>query len=298
MEHSVKPCFGPLGPARVYSSAMLDLGQWIVRRDRVLVVGILNATPDSFFERSRVPTPSAAVDRALRMVEDGADIIDVGGESSRPGSAPVPEEEETARVIPILEGIRRETDVLLSVDTTKAAVAAEALAAGASMVNDISALRFDPEMAAVVADRGAFVVLMHMQGTPGTMQVDPTYDDVVSDVHAFLGRRIVAATSAGIRRDRIVIDPGIGFGKRLAHNLELLRNIERFTDLGPPVLVGASRKSFLGEILGLPAEERLEGTLAVHAVAVAQGADLIRVHDIQEGRRAADVARRLRRHAA
>ncbi|MDD4902983.1 MAG: dihydropteroate synthase [Candidatus Bipolaricaulis sp.] len=277
---------------------MLDLEQWIVRRDRVLVVGILNATPDSFFERSRAPSPSAAVERALRMVEDGADIIDVGGESSRPGSAPVPEEEETARVIPILEGIRRRTDVLLSVDTTKAAVAAEALRAGASMVNDISALRFDPEMAAVVADREAFVVLMHMQGTPGTMQADPVYEDVVSEVHTFLGKRIVAATSAGVRRDRIVIDPGIGFGKRLAHNLELLRNIERFTDLGPPVLVGASRKSFLGEILGLPVEERLEGTLAVHAVAVARGADLIRVHDIKEGRRAADAARRLRRHAA
>ncbi|MEN6370012.1 MAG: dihydropteroate synthase [Thermotogota bacterium] len=270
--------------------------RWFERRDRVLVVGILNATPDSFFERSRFPAASEAVERALQMEAEGADVIDVGGESSRPGSEPVPADVEAARVVPIIEGIRQRSDVHISVDTVKSAVAAEALAAGATIVNDISALRSDAAMARIAVAGNAYVILMHMQGTPATMQKRPEYVDVVGEVREFLAERIRAAESAGIPRGRVIVDPGIGFGKRLPHNLELLRNIERFTDLGPPVLVGASRKSFLGEILDLPAEERLEGTLAVHAVAVARGADLIRVHDVREGRRAADVARRLRRH--
>ncbi|MCX6093527.1 MAG: dihydropteroate synthase [Candidatus Bipolaricaulota bacterium] len=271
--------------------------RWFERRDRVLVVGILNATPDSFFERSRFPSALEAVERALEMEAEGADVIDVGGESSQPGSEPVPADVEAARVVPIIEGIRKRSDVLISVDTVKSAVAGEALGAGATIVNDISALRFDTAMAGIAAAGDAYVVLMHMQGTPTTMQKRPEYKDVVDEVHEFLAERIRAAESAGIPRERVIVDPGIGFGKRLPHNLELLRNVERFTDLGPPVLIGASRKSFLGEILGLPAEERLEGTLAVHAVAVAHGADLIRVHDVKEGRRAADVARRLRQHA-
>jgi dihydropteroate synthase len=273
---------------------MLDFERWFERRDRILVVGIVNATSDSFFEGSRFPSVSAAVEEALRMEEEGADAIDVGGESSRPGSVPVPADVEAARVVPIVEGIRKRSDILLSVDTTKAAVAEEALAAGATIVNDISALRSDPAMAGVVAARGAHIILMHMQGTPTTMQVKPEYESVVDEVRAFLAARIEAAQAAGIAGNRVIVDPGIGFGKRLVHNLELLRSIDRFADLGPPVMVGASRKSFLGEILGLPVEERLEGTLAVHAVAVARGADLVRVHDVREGRRAADVARRLR----
>jgi dihydropteroate synthase len=273
---------------------MLDLERWFERRDRILVVGIVNATSDSFFEGSRFPSVSAAVEEALRMEEEGADAIDVGGESSRPGSVPVPADVEAARVVPIVEGIRKRSDILLSVDTTKAAVAEEALAAGATIVNDISALRSDPAMAGVVAARGAHIILMHMQGTPTTMQVKPEYESVVDEVRAFLAARIEAAQAAGIAGNRVIVDPGIGFGKRLVHNLELLRSIDRFADLGPPVMVGASRKSFLGEILGLPVEERLEWTLAVHSVAVARGADLVRVHDVKEGRRAADVARRLR----
>jgi dihydropteroate synthase len=276
---------------------MVDLVRWFERRDRVLVVGILNATPDSFFEGSRFPSASEAVERALQMEAEGADVIDVGGESSRPGSEPVPADVESARVVPIIEGIRKRSDVLVSVDTVKSAVAGEALAAGATIVNDISALRLDAAMAGTVAAANAYVVLMHMQGTPATMQKKPEYKDVVDEVHEFLAGRIRAAECAGIPRERVIIDPGIGFGKRLSHNLALLRNVERLTDLGPPVLVGASRKSFLGEILDLPAEDRLEGTLAVHAVAVARGADLIRVHDVKEGRRTADVARRLRPHA-
>ncbi|MDD5263826.1 MAG: dihydropteroate synthase [Candidatus Bipolaricaulis sp.] len=275
---------------------MLDLVRWFERRDRVLVVGILNATPDSFFERSRFLSAAEAVERALQMEAEGADVIDVGGESSRPGSKPVPADVESARVVPIVEGIRRRSDVLVSVDTVKSAVAREALAAGATIVNDISALRLDAAMAGTVAQANAYVVLMHMQGTPATMQKKPEYNDVVGEVHEFLAERLRAAESAGIPNERVIIDPGIGFGKQLPHNLALLRNVERFTDLGPPVLIGASRKSFLGEILGLAAEDRLEGTLAVHAVAVARGADLIRVHDVKEGRRTADVARCLRSH--
>ena len=273
---------------------MLDLVRWFERRDRVLLMGILNATPDSFYGPSRAPSVENAVERALRMEEEGADVIDVGGESSRPGSAPVPADVEAARVVPILEGIRKRSDILLSVDTVKSVVAAEALTAGATIVNDISALRFDPAMAATVAARGAYVVLMHMQGTPATMQESPQYGDVVGEVRDLLAERVRAAVEAGIPKDRIIIDPGIGFGKRLSHNLALLGHIDRLAELGAPVMIGASRKSFLGEILGLPVGERLEGTLAVHAVAVARGADAIRVHDVKEGRRAADVARRLR----
>jgi dihydropteroate synthase len=185
--------------------------------------------------------------------------------------------------------------VLLSVDTTWAEVARQAIVAGAQVVNDISALRFDPDLASVVAEAGAFLVLMHMQGEPGTMQVAPSYVDPVAEISAFLEERMGAAQSAGVPCGRLIVDPGIGFGKRLEHNLAILRGLEAFTTLGAPVLVGLSRKAFLGEILGLAPQERLEGTIAANAVAVARGADIIRVHDVKEGRRTADVARRLRR---
>ncbi len=231
------------------------------------------------------------------MVHDGADIIDVGGESSRPGAAPVPVEVELARVVPVIAGIREKSEVLISIDTTKARVAREALAAGATIVNDISALRFDPEMASVVADAGAFVVLMHMQGTPRTMQENPIYTDPVAEIKAFFADRMEAAVRAGIPESRIILDPGIGFGKRLEHNLAILRGIGSFLELGAPVLIGLSRKSFLGEILDLPAEERLVGTIAANAVAVRNGADIIRVHDVKEGRETVEVARRLREDA-
>lgn len=267
------------------------------RRERVVVMGILNATPDSFYEGSRVHSPDEAVARALLMESQGADVIDVGGESSRPGSTPISAAAELDRVLPIVVGVRKRSDVLISIDTTKAVVAAAAIEAGATIVNDISALRFDVDMAKTIAAAGAFIVLMHMRGMPQTMQQEPAYRDVVSEVRTFLGERTAAAEAAGIASDRIILDPGIGFGKKLEHNLELLRRIDRIVEIGPPVLIGASRKSFLGEILDLPAGERLEGTIAVHAVAVAQGADWIRVHDVKEGRRTADVARRLRRHA-
>lgn len=260
-------------------------------------MGVLNLTPDSFYDGGRYVTVQAAVTQALTMVEEGADIIDIGGESSRPGAGSVNLDEELARVVPVVEALAAKSDVLISVDTTKSAVARASIAHGARIINDISALRFDPDMGEVVARGGAFLVLMHMQGTPETMQQDPRYTDPVTEIEDFLRERIDAAVSAGIDRKRLIIDPGIGFGKRLAHTLEILRRLASFKDLGVPILIGLSRKSFLGEILDLPTSARLEGTIAANAIAIANGADIIRVHDVKEGRRTADVAFRLRNNA-
>ncbi|MCX6091546.1 MAG: dihydropteroate synthase [Candidatus Bipolaricaulota bacterium] len=279
----------------VYFVLVIRLDRWVRERDRVLLMGVINVTPDSFFPASRVLSPRLAVECAQRMVEDGADILDIGGESTRPGAAPVSVDEELERVLPVIEKVHSECDVVLSVDTTKADVAREALARGASIVNDTSALQADPDMAPLVAERSAYVILMHMQGTPRTMQQAPHYDDVTAEVLEALDARVQVAARCGIPRDRIFIDPGIGFGKRLEHSLALLRNTDRFAATGLPVVVGVSRKSFLGDLLGLPAAERLEGTLAAQAVAVALGADILRVHDVKEGRRAADTARLLRK---
>jgi len=277
---------------------MNRLVEWMRNRDRVLVMGILNVTPDSFHDGGRYASVEAALERALQMEADGADVLDIGGESTRPGAEPLPPEEEMDRILPVIEAIRKHSAILLSVDTTKSEVAREALAAGAGMVNDISALRFDQRMGVTIANKNAFVVLMHMKGIPASMQQDPTYEDVVEEVHRFLDERIRAAAGAGIAPDRILIDPGIGFGKRLHHNLTLLRGLRRLVDLGVPVVVGTSRKSFLGRILDLPSDERLEGTIAANAIAIANGANIIRVHDVKEGRRTADVAFRLRRDDA
>lgn len=277
---------------------MNRLAEWMRRRDSVLVMGILNVTPDSFHDGGRYASTEKAVDRALQMEADGADIIDVGGESTRPGADPLPAEEEMRRVLPVIEAVRRRSDIDLSIDTTKADVARDALAAGASVVNDVSALRFDEKMSGTIAEANAFAILMHMKGTPRSMQENPTYDDAVEEVRSFLRDRIRTAVDAGIEPDRILIDPGIGFGKGLSHNLALLQDLGRLVDLGSPVVVGVSRKSFLGKILGLPSDERLEGTIAANAIAIANGADVIRVHDVKEGRRTADVAFRLRKNAA
>ncbi|MEA3356716.1 MAG: dihydropteroate synthase [Candidatus Bipolaricaulota bacterium] len=266
-------------------------------RERVLVMGVINVTPDSFYAGGRYDTAAPAIEHGLRLCKEGADIIDIGGESSRPGAAPVSINEEIERVLPVIAGIHKRSDVLISIDTTRAKVAREAITAGASIVNDISALRFDEKLARVIAENGAWVVLMHMQGTPETMQQAPRYTDPVREIKDFLGERIAAATAAGISPSRIIIDPGIGFGKKLEHNLAILREINSLTTLGPPVLIGLSRKSFLGEILGLPAKSRLEGTIAANAIAVANGVDIIRVHDVKEGKRTVEVARRLRDHA-
>lgn len=259
---------------------------------RTLVMGILNATPDSFYDGGRYTTLEAALARAEQMLAEGADILDIGGESTRPGSDPVPEDEELRRVVPLIEGIHiRHPNAILSVDTTKSRVAELALQAGACIVNDISGMTFDPHMPAVVARAGALVVLMHIKGTPKTMQQNPTYHDVVAEVRATLESHIQRALQAGIPREHIWIDPGIGFGKTVAHNLKLLRGLPQLKALGYPVLVGTSRKSFIGHLLGgLPPEERLEGTLATLALAVAWGADVVRVHDVQAAVRAVTIA--------
>ncbi|MFH1502566.1 MAG: dihydropteroate synthase [Candidatus Eisenbacteria bacterium] len=255
--------------------------------ERVHVMGILNVTPDSFSDGGRYMQPSEAVEAALGMISDGADIIDVGGESSRPGSEPVSEETELGRVIPIIEAIAGEWDGPISIDTYRASVADRALGAGAAIVNDITALRGDAAMASTVARHGAGCVLMHMLGRPSDMQRDPSYDDVMGEIALFLEQAILSAESAGVEGDRIAIDPGIGFGKTSGHNLAILRHLPELAVLGKPVLVGPSRKAFIGKVLDLPVEDRLEGTLATAAYAVAQGARILRVHDVAPVLRAA-----------
>jgi dihydropteroate synthase len=253
--------------------------------ERTLVMGVLNVTPDSFSGDGLLVGPDwldRVVETGRRMVADGADLLDVGGESTRPGSDPVPVEEELRRVVPAVAALRDAVQVPISVDTTKAEVARAALAAGADLVNDVSALRFDPEMARVVAEAGCPVVLMHMKGTPKDMQRDPQYQDVVAEVRDFLAERIRWAEARGIRRDQVIVDPGFGFGKRPEHNLALVRHLSALRDLGCPVLLGPSRKSTIGIVLGgLPPAERVEGTAAVVALAVAFGVDVVRVHDVR-----------------
>lgn len=246
-----------------------------------LVMGILNVTPDSFSDGGRYVQVSDAVGAALRMVEDGADVVDIGGESSRPGAEDVGEAEELRRVLPVIEALRERIRVPMSIDTRRARVAHEALQAGCSIVNDISACR-DPEMPGIIKERHTPVVVMHMRGEPKTMQQQPAYDDVVAEVGDFFKERIDFLKRAGIGDDRIVLDPGIGFGKRFRDNLELLRGIESLARFGCPLLVGASRKAFLGVLLDAPAENRLVGSLAVAARCHQAGVDIVRVHDVRE----------------
>jgi dihydropteroate synthase len=247
---------------------------------RCLVMGVVNVTPDSFADGGRYLDPRAAVAHGLALAAEGADLLDVGGESTRPGATDVEEAVELARVLPVIEGLAAATDVPVSVDTRKAAVARAALHAGAAIVNDVSAGRDDPDLLGVAAEAGAPLVLMHMQGTPATMQDDPRYDDVLAEVEAFLQERCAAAEAAGVAADALVVDPGIGFGKRDEHNYALLAGLARLTRLGHPLLVGTSRKGFIGRALDLPVEERLEGTAATVVWAVERGARIVRVHDV------------------
>ncbi|MBI3769030.1 MAG: dihydropteroate synthase [Deltaproteobacteria bacterium] len=262
---------------------------------RTVVMGILNVTPDSFADGGRYAAPEAALAHARRLIAEGADVIDVGGESTRPGALPIDATLERARVVPVIAALRAETTLPISVDTTKAEVAAAALAVGADMVNDVSAGCFDAGMLPLVAERGAAIVLMHMQGDPATMQDAPTYGDVVGEVAAFLAARAAAAREAGIAAERIWLDPGIGFGKRCEHNLALLAGLERLVDLGYPVVVGASRKGFLGALSGDPVDARLPASLAAAVLAAARGARVVRVHDVGATRSALAVADALAR---
>ena len=254
-------------------------GRRILKGPRPAVMGIVNVTPDSFSDGGAATDVAAAVALALRLHAEGAAILDVGGESTRPGAPPVPEDEEIRRVIPVVEALSDALPLPISVDTSKARVARLALAAGAAIINDVTALA-DPALARVLAEAGAGVVLMHMAGDPRTMQLDPRYHDVTAEVAEFLARRVERAEAAGIPRSRIAVDPGIGFGKTLGHNLELLRNLGHFATLGCPVLIGVSRKGFLGTVTGRPVGERAVASVAAALAATARGAAVVRAHDV------------------
>jgi dihydropteroate synthase len=257
-------------------------------------MGIVNVTPDSFSDGGRFAAAEAAVAHGLELVRQGADLLDVGGESSRPGALPVPPDEELRRVVPVVRELAGRTTVPLSVDTCKAEVARQALAAGAHVINDVTALQGDPDMAEVIRSTGAGVILMHMQGTPPTMQVRPQYDDVVREVASFLEARLQAAADLGIAPQQVVLDPGIGFGKTAAHNLEMLARLGRLQALGRPVCLGVSRKGFLGKLLGRPVDQRLAGSLAAACHALGRGAaQVLRVHDVGPTRDAVALFRAL-----
>ena len=245
-----------------------------------LLMGIVNVTPDSFSDGGSFIHVDSAVEHALRLVEEGADILDIGGESTRPGAEPVPADQELSRVIPVIERLRDRIPIPVSIDTYKAAVAEAAIAAGAAIVNDISGLTFDPDMTDVCAASDCGVVCMHIQGTPQSMQQNPTYDNIVREVRDHLELRLVDLEQRGIPRQRVAIDPGIGFGKTAEHNLELLSHIAELRSLGRPVLIGHSRKRFLEKLLGRPIDERLSGTIGVSIAAASQSADILRVHDV------------------
>ncbi|HEX9711742.1 MAG TPA: dihydropteroate synthase [Actinomycetota bacterium] len=257
--------------------------------ERTHIMGVVNVTPDSFSDGGMFLDPADAIEHGIRLAEEGADALDVGGESTRPGADPVGADDEIARAVPVIEGLAKSVEVPISIDTTKSAVARAALDAGASIINDVSAGRLDPSILTLAAERDVPVILMHMLGEPRTMQRDPIYDDVVEDVRAFLVSRAQAAADAGVDPGRIVIDPGIGFGKTPQHNLTLLKRLRDLTHPGYPVLLGASRKSFIGLTLDLPVEERLEGTLATTAVGILNGASMVRVHDVRANLRAARI---------
>mgnify|MGYP001170130015 CR=1 FL=1 len=259
----------------------LDCAGKVLDLSQPAVMGVLNVTPDSFSDGGRYLQLDAALRRAETMVEEGAALIDVGGESTRPGAPPVSVQEELDRVLPVVERLARELPVPISVDTSKPEIIREAARAGAGLINDVRALRLSGALQAAAAS-GLPVCLMHMQGEPGTMQQQPTYADVVAEVHAFLAERVRVCESAGIPRNRLLVDPGFGFGKTLDHNLLLLRHLDRFTDLAAGVLVGISRKSMIGALLNAPVGERLAGGLAATVIAFWQGASIIRAHDVRE----------------
>ncbi|WP_024891015.1 dihydropteroate synthase [Luteimonas huabeiensis] len=262
------------------TAPQLACGERRLRLDRPRVMGIVNVTPDSFSDGGRHDTPEAAVAHGLRLVAEGADLLDVGGESTRPGAGEVPVQEEIRRVVPVIERLRAATEVPISVDTSKPEVMRAAVAAGAGMINDVYALRREGALEAA-AESGAAVVLMHMLGEPRSMQDAPRYDDVVGEVHRFLAERLFAAEMAGIDKRRIVVDPGFGFGKTLDHNLALLAGLARFSELGVPVLAGLSRKRSIGELTGREAPaERAAGSVAAHLIAAQRGAAILRVHDV------------------
>ena len=257
-------------------------------------MGVLNVTPDSFSDGGQFLDTKSAVYHALRMAEQGADIIDIGGESTRPGSDPVSINDELARVIPVIEGIRGKSTIPISIDTYKSIVARAAIAAGANIINDISGLNFDPEMVNIVRDHRVPIIIMHIKGTPKNMQVDPQYDDLIQEVIDYFQKQIDFCRDNGVPKSKIILDPGIGFGKKLNDNFILIRELKRFTELGYPVLIGPSRKSFIGLTLDLPVEQRFEGTAAAITAGIMNGARIIRVHDVLEMKRVQIISDQIR----
>lgn len=289
------PLLNTLTPARFIGPLSCGRFQLPLGR-RTLVMGILNVTPDSFSDGGRYPDAAAAIQRGRELAAEGADLLDIGGESTRPGAAPVNAEEELRRVVPVIEALAAQFTIPISIDTSKALVARRALDAGASLVNDVTALQGDPAMGEVVARSGAPVVLMHMQGAPQTMQHAPRYHDVVAEVSAFFEQAMARAAACGIAEDRWLLDPGLGFGKTMEHNLTLLACLESFHRFGRPLVVGPSRKSFLGQLLNREVGERLPGTVAACVVAAQAGAHIVRVHDVAAVRDALVVMEAAHRH--
>ena len=277
--------------ARISAPRKFHIGQQEYQTDqKTLIMGILNVTPDSFYDGGRHAEMSAAIETALEMEADGADLIDIGGESTRPGSDPIPAEVEIARLKPVLEQLQMRLKIPISIDTYKSAVAEWTLNNGALIINDISGLNFDSQMAGTIAKHNAGVILMHIKGTPKNMQADPHYTNLIDEIMKYLSDSVQKARTAGIDGSKIFIDPGIGFGKTAEDNYRIMRYLAEFQSLGLPILVGPSRKAFIGQVLNLPADERLEGTLAAVTAAVLNGADLVRVHDVKAAVRAVKIA--------
>ena len=270
-----------------------EFQSWLKHQSYTLIMGILNMTPDSFSDGGQFKSHDKAIDHALKMVEEGANIIDIGGESTRPGAEAVQLEEELSRTIPIIEAIRLKSDCLISIDTYKSKVAKAALVSGADMVNDISGLTFDHNMASLVAKRNVPVIIMHIKGKPRDMQKNPNYDNLIKEIKAFFEVQIAIAKRARIDSGNIILDPGIGFGKRLEDNFEIIRELGQISTMGYPVLLGPSRKSFIGFTLDLPIEERIEGTLASITAGVINGARIVRVHDIRATRRTLTITEKI-----
>lgn len=271
-----------------------NFNDWLLSIEKQsLIMGILNVTPDSFSDGGKYLEKNNAINHALAMIDNGADIIDVGGESTRPFSDPVSLDEEISRVIPVIEGIRKESDVCISIDTTKSEVATAALDSGASLINDVSAMEVDPLMIDVALKFDCPIIIMHMKGTPKSMQDNPQYESLISDIKDYLQERVDFIVSKGVNSKKIVIDPGIGFGKTVENNFEIINNLNHFTKMGLPVMLGASRKSFIGISLDLPEEDRLEGSLAANIIGLQNGAKIFRVHDVAETNKAFVIANKI-----
>ena len=271
-----------------------NFNDWLLsKKKQSLIMGILNVTPDSFSDGGKYLEKNTAINYALEMIDEGADIIDIGGESTRPFSDPVSLKEEISRVVPVIEGIRKKSDICISIDTTKSQVATAALNSGASVINDVSAMEVDPLMVDVALKFDCPLIIMHMKGTPKNMQDDPQYESLISDIKDYLLDRIDFIISKGINPKKIVIDPGIGFGKTVENNFEIINNLKHFTSMDFPVLLGASRKSFIGISLNLPEEDRLEGSLAANIIGFQNGAKIFRVHDVAETNKALIIANKI-----